>query len=108
MDYYDIKYKTMCVAQTENNAVDIIVKDNKIYKVQNHRAKIEPGEFGNLVDKLVIDYGYVLESSNSNMTLLVHPKSDNYVCLCFKLDENTGKKYWEFEMVIPEVISTTN
>ena len=108
MDYYSDKYESMCLEDSQDYSVDLVIKGNKIYKVKNHKWQIDFGQFSEFVDSLTIDYSYVLEKSSSDMTTLVQPLTGNYVNLFVHIDEATGEKYWEIESVIPELISSTN
>ena len=106
MDYYKEKYDRMCIQDSEDYAVDIIIKGNKVYKVKNYRWTIELNEFSEFIDELTIDKDYVLFSSHSEMTTLVQPATGNYINLQLNLNNETGEKYWQIEYVEPEIISS--
>ncbi len=108
MDYYNDKYERMCLEDSQDYSVDLVIKGNKIYKVKNHRSQINQDQFSEFINVLTIDYSYVLEKSSSDMTTLVQPSTGNYVNLFSLIDDTTGDKIWEVESVTPELVSTTN
>lgn len=109
MDYYNEKYERYCVNETTegsvDKAVDIVIKGNKIYKVTNYNYQIESNQLDEIIDKFVIDQGFMLNSSNSYQIILYQQFSGSHVIIRPNTD-HIGK-YYEIEVVVPVQISNT-
>lgn len=109
MDYYNDKYERYCINESTegsvDKAVDIVIKGNKIYKVTNYNYQIQTNQLDEIIDKFVIDQGFMLNSSSANEVVLYQQFSDSYVILNSRND-NRGK-YWDVEVVVPVQISDT-
>ena len=109
MDYYNEKYERMCLEDSTNYAVDLVIKGNKIYKVKNYRWTIDNlRELSEFIDVLTIKDNFVLSSSSTGITTLNQVSSERYVNLYATINDETDEKYWEVEYVDPVLISSVN
>lgn len=109
MDYYSDKYEKMCLEESSDYSVDLVIKGNKIYKVKNYRWTIETqAELSELIDSLTIDKNYVLKSSHSDLTTLYQVSSNNYVNIYPVHEDASNGMIWEIEYVEPEVLGSSN
>jgi hypothetical protein len=110
MDYYKDKYPIFCVEakpldEEVDQAIDLIVKNNKIYKVKNRTFKIwDEEELSEYIDELVIDCDFIHELSQNGQTVLTRKNSLSYVIINVKTDDN-NERYWNVELVEPEFVS---
>lgn len=109
MDYYNERYERMCLEDSTNYAVDLVIKGNKIYKVKNYRWTIDNlRELSEFIDVLTIKDNFVLSSSSTGVTTLNQVSSERYVNLYATINDETDEKYWEVEYVDPVLISSVN
>ncbi len=104
MDFYSDKYQKMCVSDSDNIIIDIIVKNNKIYKVINQLINIDSTkEYNALFNELINDKEYVLKSSIGKTILLEHSHGEKYVVINIVKDYN-GQPYYHVELINPVII----
>lgn len=109
MDYYSDKYEKMCLTESSDYSVDLVVKGNKIYKVKNYRFTIsDQAELSELIESLTIDKNYVLKSSHSDLTTLYQVSTNNYVNIHPVHENNSTGMTWEIEYVEPELLGNSN
>lgn len=109
MDYYSDKYEKMCLEESSDYSVDLVIKGNKIYKVKNYRWTIEnQHELSEFIDMLTIDKNYVLKSSHSDLTTLYQVSTNNYVNIHPVRIDETNSLTWDIEYVEPECLGSSN
>jgi len=113
MDLYNNKYNSMCLEDSSDYAVDIIVKGNKIYKVKNYRWIIKnKKELDETIEELAIDRNFILQSAKPELITLVQPNSETYATISVIRgvinDDESTSTMWEIEYVKPELLGSTN
>ncbi len=112
MDYYSDKYPSFCVEEKPldeevDQAIDLVVKNNKIYKVKNRFYTVTAqNELDEFINDCTIDCNYILESASKQGTIVLKQfDSLSYVIINSKIYETTNEKYWTVEIIEPEFIS---
>ena len=111
MDYYSEKHSSVCIDDKSlddgvNQITDIIVKNNKIYKVKNRFYIIsDQNDLEKFIEDCAIKCDFLLESSKRGEVFLKQNNSLSYIIISSKLENQTNNKYWTVEIVEPEVIS---
>ena len=108
MDYYNKKYERMYVEESDNHAVDIVVKGNKLYKVKYNNFTLDTdNEFNDYINVLTINKKFVHDKSNSYTTTLIEPSTGHYVNIYKKLNDQ-NVMIWDIEYIEPQLISSVN
>lgn len=111
MDYYNEKYERMCLEESDNRAVDIVIKGNKIYKVNYYNFTLETDtKLNEFIDVLTIKKNFIHDKSTTYMTTLIQLSTGHYVNIYKKFNNgaNSSDRIWDIEYIEPQVISSVN
>jgi hypothetical protein len=105
MDYYNEKNDKLCIKDSDDCIIDIIVKGNKIYKVYNYKINLENDDtFNNYIHSVITKEQFILASSKSTETVLTQPRTGDYIVIKSLFNEDNSR-YWIAEYVKPEYLT---